>query len=147
MITGVPLINGVAYVHADIKLMFLGAPVIGLKAINYSDLQDITPNYSTGHKPTSVGFGTVKFEGSLTVTMETFQAIKALAPGGRVQNIPFFPIGINYIPEGGIPVRHVLRKCRFKGITVDSQTDNSEIVVPMPLFIADIDLSPGNFLN
>lgn len=139
MILGVALINGVAYTHQDITLEIFGVPQIGVKAIEYSDPQAITPNYSTGQHMTSVGFGSVAPTGKISMTMELIQAITNVAPNGKIQNIPFFNIGVNYIPEGGILVRHSLKKCKFKGRGVTSQTGNSEIVEEIELFIADID--------
>lgn len=134
----IPLINGVAYTHADIVLNFSGAPVIGLLAINYKDEQAIEPNYSTGNKPTSVGFGQVEFEASITLSMEAAEAITAVAPNGRIQNIPFFSVGINYLPENQALVRHVLKTCKFKGRDQSSETGNSQVEVTIPLFISDI---------
>lgn len=139
MITSVPLINGVAYTHADIILEIFGVPQIGVTAINYSDPQEMTPNFSTGQKMTSMGIGTVNPQASISMTLELIQAIQALAPGGRIQNIGFFNIGVNYLPEGAIPVRHSLKQCKFKGRNVQSQTGNSQIVEEIQLFVADID--------
>lgn len=142
MIVGVPLVNGVSYAHADIVINLFGVPVIGVTAISYKDPQDITPNYSTGTKPTSVGFGPVHPEAAITLTMEAVQQIQNLAlkvKGAKIQNIPFFDVGINFLPESGILVRHCLRKCRFKGRSIDSATGNSMIEETLELFVADID--------
>ena len=137
----VPIINGVAYTHADIVLNFEGVPVIGLVAISYKDEQSIEPNYSTGNKPTSVGIGQVEFEASITVTMEAAQFLTSIAPSGRVQNLPFFDIGVNFLPENQALVRHVLKQCKFKGRDQSSETGNSQIEVVMPLFVSDISYS------
>ena len=134
----VPLINNVAYSHADIVLNIGGVPIVGVTSIEYSDNQDITGNFSTGHKPTSVSFGQMTFESSITVTFEAMQAIQLGAPGGYIQNVPFFDVGINYLPENGILVRDVLKKCRFKGRSQSSETGNSEIPVTLELYVSDI---------
>jgi len=134
-----PLVNGVAYTHADIVLNIFGTPQVGVTAIEYSDMQNITPNYSTGQKATSVGFGTVECTGRITMTFELVQALQKIAPNGRIQNIPFFTIGVNYLPEGGVLVRHALRKVKFKGRNVTSSTGNSQIEEVIELFIGDID--------
>ena len=139
MIEGVPLINGVAYVHADIVLEFGGAPIIGLTAIEYGDTQKITPNYSTGQHMTSVGIGEVEPNATITLTLEAVQAIQKIAPGKKLQNIPFFNIGVNMLPEGGVLIRHSLKKVKFKGRKVNSSTGNSQIEETLELFVADID--------
>jgi hypothetical protein len=138
-IVGTPLINGVSYAHADIVLEILGTPVVGCTGIDYADPQEITANHSTGTLPTSVGFGAVTPEGTITLTLEAIQSITAVAPQGRIQNIPFFSVGVNYVTEGGAFVRHSLKKCRFKGRSVSSTTGNSQIEETLELFVADID--------
>lgn len=134
----VPLINGVAYNHADIVLNIFGVAIIGVTAISYSDMQQMTPNYSTGNLPTSAGLGPVEPQGSITLTMEEVRRIQSLAPLGKVQNIPWFDVGVNFLPEDGLLVRHRLVKCRFKGISITSETNNSQIEVPLELFVSDI---------
>jgi hypothetical protein len=116
----------------------LGVPIIGLTSIAYGDAQAITPNFSTGHEPTSVGFGQNQSSGSITLSFEAMQGIQRIAPFGKIQNIPFFDVGINYLPEGQLLVRDVLRKCRFTGRQVSSDSGNSEIPVTLELFVATI---------
>lgn len=138
MVIGVPLINGTEYTHADIVLNILGVPVIGVTGIDYSDPQEVTLNHSTGTKPTSRGFGPVTPQGSITLTMKEVQRLSAAAPGGRIQNIPDFDIGVNYITEAGDFVRHRLVRCRFKGRNPNSQVNNSQIEEQLELSVADI---------
>jgi hypothetical protein len=138
MILGQPLINGVAYAHADIVVNIFGVPLIGITAIEYGDPQDITGNYSTGQHMTSVGFGQVKPFANITMTMELIQTIQNLAPNGKLQNIPFFDIGVNFLPEGGVLIRHSLKKVRFKGRNPNSQVGGSQIEEKLELFVADI---------
>jgi len=138
MIIGIPLINGVEYTHADIICQILGVPVVGITAINYKDNQEITNNYSTGNLPSSVGFGPVMFEGSITMTMKEVQRLSQAAPSGRIQNIPFFDIRVNYVTEGGDLVSHKLVRCRFKGRNPNSATNNTQIEETLDLNIIDI---------
>lgn len=138
MIVGQPIINGVSYTHADILVNIFGIPLIGITGIEYGDPQDITGNYSTGQHMTSVGFGQVKPFARITLTLECLETIQNLAPNGRLQNIPFFDVGINFLPEGGVLVRHSLKKCRIKGRNTGSQTGNSEITETLELFVADV---------
>lgn len=137
-IIGVPLINGVEYTHADIVFNILGVPVVGVTAISYSDLQEITGNHATGQHYTSVGFGPFNPEGSITLTLKEVQRISNAAPNGRIQNIPFFDIGINFITEQGDFTRHRLIKCRFQGRAPSSAVNNTQIEEELQLFIADI---------
>lgn len=140
-IIGNPLVNGVAYAHADIILEIFGQTIIGITGITYSDKQDIVENFSTGTKATSVGFGPVKPVATITATLEAIQQISNIAPEGKIQNIGFFDIGVNFLPTGdnAILVRHSLKKCRFKGRDINSTTGNSQIEEALELFVADID--------
>jgi len=134
----VPLINGVEYTHADITLNLFGFPIIGVTAIEYSDMQNIEGNFSTGHLPTSVGFGQVDLTATITLTSVEFRRLLDFSPGRRLQNIPFFDVGINFLPETGFFRRDRLVRCKFKGANISSATNNTQIEVPLELFVADI---------
>jgi len=141
----IPLINGVAYSHADIKLTILGFPIIGVTSIEYAQMQTIEGNYSTGHLPTSVGYGNVEPSATLTVTMEEYERMLAL-PGvidGMIQNIPKFDVRVNYVRQdtsGNFPilVSHRLIWCQFKGPRISSSNNNTQIEVPLEMFVAKI---------
>lgn len=140
---GFPLINGVEYTHADIIFTFsnsilTGIPVIGITAVEYSDMQEITGNHSTGQHYSSVGFGPINPEGNITLTMKEVQKLSNVAPNGRIQNIPFFDIGINFTTEAGDFTRHRLIKCRFKGRNPSSAVNNTQIEETLQLFVTDI---------
>ncbi len=136
---GVPLINGIEYTHADIIINLFGVPVVGVTAIDYSDSQDITGNHATGQHYVSVGFGAINPTASITLTFKEVQRLTAAAPLGRIQNIPFFPIGVTYVTEAGDYVRHRLKNCKFKGRNPNSAVNNTQIEETLELFVADID--------
>lgn len=137
-VVGVPLINGTEYTHADIVTNILGVPVIGITKITYSDKQEINLNHATGQLPVSRSFGPMMPEGSITMTMKEVQRLSDAAPLGRLQNIPDFDIGVNYITEAGDFVRHKLIRCRFKGRNPNSEVNNTQIEEELELSIADI---------
>ena len=132
-------INGVAYAHANIVINILGVPVIGVTEISYSDAQEIVSNYGSGHLPISVGFGTVTFTGSITFEMGEVEKLTEVSPDGRIQNIPFFDIGVNFLTEDGKFARHRLKQCRFKQRNVSSTTNNNQLTESIELHISDID--------
>jgi len=135
----IPVINGVSYTQADIVLTIDGVPYIGCTAVDYADNQTITGNYSTGNEATSVGFGTVENTATITLTMETVQALSSIAPQGKIQNIPFFDVRISYAStEGGIFISHRLVRCKFKGRNPNSAVDNSQIEEALELFVSTI---------
>jgi hypothetical protein len=139
-VLGIPTnINGVAYSHADIVLNLFGSPVIGVTEISYSDTQTMESNYGTGHKPISVGFGAIEFTGSITLTMEEVEKLTQAAPGGRLQNIPFFDVGVNFITEDGKLARHRLIQCRFKQRNVSSSQGTQNLTESIELHVSDIE--------
>lgn len=137
-VVGVPLINGVEYTHADIVANILGVPIIGITAIDYSDMQDINLNYGTGQHPVSRTFGAIKPEASITLLQKEVQRLSSVAPGGKIQNIPDFDIGVNYITEAGDFQRHRLVRCRFKGRNTSSTVNNTQIEEKLELSVAEI---------
>lgn len=138
-IKGKPLINGTAYTHSDIIMNVLGIPIIEVTDISYSDPQEMTLNYGTGNQPTSRGFGAVQPTASITISKKELDKIRAAAPGGRIQNIPDFPIGINYLPESGEFTRDRLNRCRFKGQDVSSSQGNSNVLITLELSVVSVD--------
>lgn len=138
-IKGNALINGTQYAHADIVINILGIPVIEVTEISYSDMQEITNNYGTGNQPTSRGFGVIDPIASITIAKKEFDRIRLAAPNGKIQNIPDFPVGINYATEDGDFTRDRLNRCRFKGQDVSSSQGNSAIYVTLELAVASID--------
>ena len=137
-VKGKALINGVAYTHADIVLNILGVPVVGVTAINYSDPQEMTLNHGTGNQPVSVGIGRLTPQGNITLYKEEVEKLQLVAPGGKLQNIPFFPIGVNFLTEDGKFSRHSLKMCKFKGRNPTSQQGNSAIEESLELLIGEI---------
>lgn len=136
------LVNGVSKTHADITMVVDTQPIIGLTSINYADPQEITPNFSNANKMTSVGFGAVNPAASISFNLEAAEQIQAIAAshGGRVQNIPFFDITLVFDSNeaSGLLIAHVLKRCRFKGRSLESQVDNTQIEETFELFVADI---------
>jgi hypothetical protein len=139
MVKGIPLVNGVEYTHADIILNILGLPVIGVQSISYSDTQSMELNYGAQSLPVSRGFGNVEPTASITLSMKEVQRLTASAPLGRIQNIPDFDIGVNFVTEAGDFCRHKLKRCRFKGRSTESSVNNSQIEEQLELSVVDID--------
>lgn len=137
-VTGKALINGTAYTHADIVLNVAGVPIVEVTEISYSDPQDIELNYGTGNEPTSRSFGNINPQGSITIAMKEFNTIVALAPGGRIQNLPEFPIGVNYSPENQDFRRDSLQLCKFKGPDVSSSQGSTNTYVTLELSVGKI---------
>lgn len=132
-----PLINGIAHSWGSIKMLIMGVPVVGITKLDYKDSQDIEPNMGAGNKPVSVGYGDVKYEGSLTLYAEEVEKLEELSPTGRLQDIPAFPIIVSYSTGGRIKT-HRLNFCLFKENSRGAGSGDKKIEVQLPLFIGEI---------
>ena len=137
-VNGQPLVNGTAYTHADIVLNVAGIPIVEVTEIAYAKPQDIEFNYGTGNQPVSRSFGNVNPSASITVSMKEFNKLVALAPLGDIQNIPDFPIGVNYQPEGQDFRRDRLELCRFKGPDISTSQGDTNTYVTLELSVPQI---------
>lgn len=128
-----PLINGKSYEYADITCVVLGLPIIGITSIEYSEDANITNIYGTGRHPISRGHGTVEPTAKITMLMEEVQNIVAVAPQGRLYNIPEFDIIVTFTDTNLIPVVHKINNVRFKNNKVSSSTGDTSIPVELEL--------------
>lgn len=134
----IPLINGRTYDWPSIIVNIMNVAVSGISAIEYSDEQEVEDNYGAGSMPVSRGFGKYKAMAKLTLYMEDVEAITAIAPNGRLQNIPEFDIIVAYVNSGNVPVTHKLRNCRFKSNNRKSKSGDTKIEVELDLIVSHI---------
>lgn len=134
-----PLINGKSYEFADITLFILGSAIIGVTAIEYSEDADIKNVYSTGRYPTSRTHGLVDPKAKITFLLEEVNNILAIAPNGRLHDIPEFDVIVTFTDASLIPVVHKIRNCRFKNNSVSSESGGSAIPVPLELVPSHIE--------
>ncbi len=132
------LINGVAWTHSDYKIIYLGIPILGVSQINYSEPQEMTGNYGTGSKILSVGYGTLKPQGNITMSMTEFRRLSAGAPEGKIQNYPLSDLIVHCGNREKGFWNDRLKEMKWKGPASDSSVDNSQIEVTVELFIGDI---------
>lgn len=132
-----PLINGIAHSWSSITLTIMGVPIAGITKIDYSDDQEIEGNMGAGAKNVSVGYGSIKTEGSITLYAEEVEALTAASTTGRLQDIPPFDIVVSYT-SGGKVHTHRLISVIFKKNSRSSSAGDKKIEVEIPLFIGDI---------
>lgn len=135
----VPLINGKSYEWSDITLNIMGVPIVGITSLEYSDKQDMTNIYGAGRMPVSRGYGKIETEAKITLLMEEVENIMAVAPLGRLQDIPEFDISVMYLDAALIPRKHKLRNVRFKDNKRSSSTGNQSIPVELDLILSHIE--------
>ncbi len=134
----VPLINGKAYEWSDISLVIMGVPIAGITAIEYEETQEMQDNYGAGNYAVSRGYGQIKFSGRITLHAEEVEALRQIAPNGRLQAIPEFDIIVAYLPETGNIVTHKLEMVRFKNNARSTKAGDMTIEVQLELQIGNI---------
>lgn len=134
----VPLINGKSYEWADIVVNVLGLPIIGITNIEYEEKQGMENIYGAGRFPVSRGYGKVEPTAKITMLMEELENIQAVAPLGRIMDIPEFDIIVMYLDPANVTRKHVLKNVRFMNNKRASSTGDTSIPVELELIVSHI---------
>ena len=135
----VPLINGKSYEWADIAINILGVTVVGVTSIEYEEKQGMENVYGAGRVPVSRGYGKVEPTAKVTLLMEEIEAIMAVAPLGRIQDIPEFDISVIYLDSALVTRKHKLRNVRFMNNVRSSSSGDPSIPVECELILSHIE--------
>lgn len=133
---GVPLINGVASVWADILVSFLGTPLTGVRAIQYDVKQDKVNNYGAGTEPVSRGYGRRSYSGSITMLAEEWRNVIAAAPFSDPTKIPFFDITVLFINASGTYMSVLLKAVDIMENNFSSKEGDTMIEITVPFIYA-----------
>ncbi len=134
-----PLINGREYGWADIVVNIGGVPVTGIRAVKYSEEMEKEDVYGAGRHPVSRGYGRVKTTASITLLSGTVMALKAKAPNGQLHRIAPFPIVVNFQPDAGPIVTHILKNCEFTKCEIDFKEGDMYKEIELPLIVSHIE--------
>lgn len=136
-----PLINGVNYSWANIKLNLFGVPVVGIMEINYNRKQKKENNYGYGVEPVSRGYGNKEYEGDITIYLDEWKRIIAASPNRDPLDIKPFDIQVLF---GGSSVQFAqdtLRSCEFLEDPMNAKQGDTKLTVKIPIIIALIEHS------
>jgi len=131
------LINGKAYYYTQILLTILGVPVAGVTSINYTEEQEKTNNFGAVSRPVSRGHGAIECSGSIELSMNEVEAIRAAAPSGSLLKIPAFTITVTYLNLQKV-VTHKLKNCEFLNDGVETSQGDTDIRRTFDLVISDV---------
>lgn len=132
------LAQGINYSWGTVAIRALGGVFVGVTKIMYKESQNIVNNYGAGNFPTGRGIGQVTYEGSIDLYAEELVALRAIAAGGRIQNIPEFDITVTYDVSGVKRVSDVITSCRFLENGREVASEDTRIVYSVPLVIGFI---------
>ncbi len=134
-----PLINGVMYSWASIKLGLLGAPVVGYTAISYGETDDKENLYGQGRFTIGRGYGNVEPNASLSLYKDTLTALQKIAPNGRIQDIPPSDVTVFYVNRGGKFVKDVLKNFEFTENKVEASQGDKGLVTSIGCIISHVE--------
>jgi hypothetical protein len=134
---GIPLVNGKQYEYADVTMIVLGTPILGVTNIEYGEEDNIENVYATGRYPIGRGYGQITPAAKVTILMNEVMNIVSAAPNGRIQDIPEFDIVVTFTDVNLIPVVHKIRNCKFKTNKISTATGDTSIPI-------EIDLVPSH---
>ncbi|HXU27513.1 MAG TPA: hypothetical protein VN698_09800 [Bacteroidia bacterium] len=122
----------------NITLNVLGRDVEGITEISYTDEVEMNNEYGQGKYPQGQSIGNYKAESYVSLFSEELRSIVAALPQGvRIQDIPPFPITVNY-ENNGVFYKDVLNNCRFKSNGREVKQGDGKIVQKIDLLISDI---------
>lgn len=133
-----PLINGIAYSWASIRLEILGAPLVGVTSIAYGEKDSKENNYGIGRFVVSRGYGNVEPNASISLYKDSLEALQKIAPNGRIQDIPAFDVTVAYINRGGKFMKEIIRNFEFTENQVSSSQGENKIVVSIECICSHI---------
>jgi hypothetical protein len=133
-----PLINGKSYENADVNLNIMGTLIAGVKAITFGEmLNDMDGVTGAGRDYVSYVNGKLKKTGSITLLYEEVVNIEAVAPLGKIFDIPMFPISVSFTDATLVTHSYVIT-AKFKGYNMDTKDGDTAIPIELPLFIGSI---------
>jgi len=135
---GPVLINGVNYSWANILFAPYGIPLTLITSIKWDREIKVEANYGAGQEPVSVGFGEVKYSGSIKVYKEWWMAVKAASPGGDPFNIPLTDVAISYGGSRVAAVTEILQNFFIYKDGLDGSQGQTKLEIELPFFFAGV---------
>ena len=133
----VVLVNGEAYTHTQIQVIYLGVPMPSVSSIDYGEDQDKANNFGTGNRPVSRGRGAIDSSGSIELSMNDIEAIRDAAPNGSLLQIPPSDLLIVFInPQK--PVTHTIKNLEWTSDRPSSTQGDTDIKATFDFIASNI---------
>lgn len=126
MATEPNLVNGRAYDYTQIRFNVLGVNIAGVKAITYIEEQPKENNFGTGTKPVSRGHGAINANASVELSMNDVEALRDVAPEGKLLKIPAFDIPVIFENPQGVQT-HILKNFEFLDDGVEGSQGDTDL--------------------
>ena len=134
-------INGTMHSWSQVKVHVNSPmPVTGITHVVYNSERNIEVVMGAGSQAVGRGYGNWTHTGSITLTRDEVENIRAASPTRRLQDIAPFDIIIQFVPEGNKMVTHIMKQCVFLNDPLDiNQGDTSNT--------AELTLQPLNIIR
>lgn len=123
--------------HLTVRV--LNRDLEAITELSYDDEQKMDNEYGAGKYPVGQSEGNYEAKASITLYSEEIVALQSsLPPGKRIQDIPAFPIVVQY-ERNGIITKDIIQNCRFKNNGKDLKQGDGKIVKQIDLLCSHID--------
>jgi len=124
-----PEINGIAYTWSNVTANIAGLKIHNLRAISYSDAQEMANVYGAGQLPVARSYGKISSKASITLLRAEVEAISNAIPTGRLQDAPPFDIIVQFMMGDDQMTTHRIRNAQFKGNSFDAAEKNGTTAI------------------
>ncbi len=140
-----PLINGFAYSWASCKFKIDGADAIYIKEISYTHTVERAKMRGAGMRPLGETRGEYEAEGSVTLTREGWDQLRAKLGNGYMEKR--FSISTSYAEEGQQTVTDELLDCKINSVENSPSQGTDGLEVSLELSVMSIREGGLNPLN
>lgn len=131
------LINGTAYSYSQIIINIMNVPLNDITSVNYTEEQEKTNEAGIGELPVSRGRAGISASGSLEIGMTDVEALRDVAPKGKLVKLLPFDIIVTFVNAQRI-VSHTLEDVEFLDDGVETSGGDTRIARTFNLIIGNI---------
>ena len=136
--TQTPIINGVMYSWANVKVILFGVPVIGVTKITYKKKAKKENLYGQGSEPIGRSYGNNEYEASITLYRDEWNSIIKSAPNFDPLSSPFSEIQVVFGGSAVTACTDRLLAAEFLDDPFSVGQGDTKILVDIPLIIGGI---------
>lgn len=125
----------------NITARFLNRNLEGITELEYDDDLEMDNEHGAGRYPLGQSEGNYNAKCSVTLFSEEMMALQAsIPPGMRIQDIPPFPVIVEY-DWNGVIKKDVIQNCRFRNNGRSVKQGDGKIVHKLTILTSHIDWS------
>ncbi len=123
----------------NLTVRVLNRNLEGITEITYDDNVDMDNEHGAGRYALGQSEGNYTAKATISLFSEELVALQAsITPGLRIQDIPVFPIIVEY-DRNGIIQKDVIQNCRFKNNGREVKQADGKIVTKIEILTSHID--------